>query len=60
MKYIIIVRNKDLIKEIDLVDVCTKNQVVDIFTKALGMDKIRKFRSMFDAPNCGFELKGEC
>jgi hypothetical protein len=24
------------------------------------MDKIRKFRSMFDAPNCGFELKGEC
>jgi hypothetical protein len=34
------VKNKDLIKEIDLVDVITKNQFVDIFTKALGMDKI--------------------
>ncbi len=51
------VENKHLIKEIDLVDVNTKNQVVDIFTKALGMDKIRKFKSMFDVLNVDLSLK---
>jgi hypothetical protein len=26
---------------------CIKDQVVDIFTKALGTNKLRKFRKMF-------------
>ncbi len=52
------VKNKDLIKEIDLVDVSIKNKVVDIFTKVLGMDKIRKFKSMFDVLNVDLSLKG--
>jgi len=37
------IREKVLAKEIDLVHVSTKDQVVDIFTKALGTDKLRKF-----------------
>jgi hypothetical protein len=30
-------------REINLTHVSTKNQVVDIFTKVLGIDKVRKF-----------------
>jgi hypothetical protein len=35
---------KVLAKEIDLIHVNTKDQVADIFTKALSTDKLRKFR----------------
>ncbi len=38
------IRKKVLAKEIDLIHVNTKNQVVDIFIKVLGTDKLRKFR----------------
>jgi hypothetical protein len=38
------IREKVLAKEIDLIHVSTKDQVVDIFTKALSTDKLRKFR----------------
>ncbi len=38
------IKEKILAKEIDFIHVSTKNQVVDIFTKALGTNKLRKFR----------------
>ncbi len=37
------IREKILAREINLIHVNTENQVVDIFTKALGIDKLRKF-----------------
>jgi hypothetical protein len=40
------IREKVLAKEIDLIHVSTKNQVVDIFTKALGTNKLKRFRKM--------------
>jgi hypothetical protein len=39
------IREKVLAKEIDLIDVSTKDQVVDIFTKALGTDKLRSLKN---------------
>jgi hypothetical protein len=41
------IREKVLAKEIDPIHVSTKYQVVDIFTKALGKNKLRKFFKMF-------------
>ncbi len=41
------IRDKVLGKEIDLIHVSIEDQVADIFTKALGIDKLRKFRKMF-------------
>jgi len=40
------IREKILANEIDLIHVSTKNQVADIFTKALGTNKLKKFRQM--------------
>ncbi len=37
------IREKVLAKEIDLIHVSTKDQVTDIFTKALGTYKLNKF-----------------
>jgi hypothetical protein len=37
------IREKVLAKEIDLIHVSTEDQVADIFTKALGINKLRKF-----------------
>jgi rRNA processing protein Gar1 len=41
------IREKVLTKEIDLIHVSTENQVANIFTKALGINKLRKFFKMF-------------
>ncbi len=41
------IKEKILRKEINLIHVNTENQVTDIFTKALGTNKLRKFRKMF-------------
>jgi hypothetical protein len=41
------IREKVLAKEIDLIHVSTENQVADIFTKALGTDKLKKFQKIF-------------
>jgi len=41
------IKEKILTREINLIHVSIKDQVVDIFTKALGIDKVRKFRKMF-------------
>jgi hypothetical protein len=38
------IREKILAKEIDLIHVSIEDQVADIFTKALGTDKLKKFR----------------
>jgi len=40
------IREKVLAKEIDLIHVSTKNQVVDIFIKALNINKLKRFRKM--------------
>jgi len=37
------IREKVLAKKINLIHVSTKDQVADIFTKALGIDKLKKF-----------------
>ncbi len=40
------IREQVLAKEIDLIHVSIENQVGNIFTKALGINKLRKFRKM--------------
>jgi len=52
------IRKKILTKEIDLIHVSTENQVVDIFTKALGTDKLRKFRKMLGVLKMDLSLRG--
>jgi len=52
------IREKVLAKEIDLIHVNTKDQVVDIFTKALGTDKLRKFRKMLGVLEVDLSLRG--
>jgi hypothetical protein len=52
------IREKVLTKEIDLIHVSTKNQVDDIFTKALGIDKLKKFRKMLGVLEIDLSLKG--
>ncbi len=49
---------KVLAKEIDLIHVNTKDQVVNIFTKALGTDKLRKFRKMLGVLKVDLSLRG--
>jgi hypothetical protein len=41
------IKEKVLTKEIDFIHVNIENQVGDIFTKALGINKLRKFKKMF-------------
>ncbi len=52
------IRKSFLAKEIDLIHVNTKDQVVNIFTKALGTDKLRKFRKMLGVLEADLSLKG--
>jgi len=52
------IREKVLAKEIDLIHVSTENQVANIFTKALGTDKLRKFRKMFGVLEVDLSLRG--
>jgi len=52
------IKEKVLAKEIDLIHVSTENQVVDIFTKALGTDKLRKFKKMLGVLEVDLSLKG--
>ncbi len=51
-------REKVLAGEIDLIYVNTKDQVADIFTKVLGVEKHRQFRSMFGVMELELSLKG--
>jgi hypothetical protein len=52
------IKKKVLAKEIDLIHVNTKDQVADIFTKALGTDKLRKFRKILGVLKVDLSLKG--
>jgi len=52
------IREKVLAKKIDLIHVSTEDQVADIFTKALGTDKLRKFRKMLNVLEVKSNLKG--
>jgi hypothetical protein len=52
------IREKVIAKEIDLIHVSTENQVADIFTNALGIDKLRKFRKMLGVLKVDLSLKG--
>jgi len=52
------IREKVLAKEIDLIHVSTEDQIVDIFTKALGTDKLKKFRQMLGVLEVDLNFKG--
>ncbi len=52
------IREKVLAKEIDLIHVSIEDQVADIFTKALGTDKLRKFRKMLGVLEVDLSLRG--
>jgi len=52
------IREKVLAKEIDFIHVSIKDQVVDIFTKALGTNEIKKFRKMLVVLEVDLNLKG--
>jgi len=52
------IRKKNLAKEINLIHVSTKNQVVDIFTKALSTDKLKRFRKMLGVLEMDLSLRG--
>jgi len=54
------IREKILVKEINLIHVSTEDQVGDIFTKALGTNKLRKFRKMLGVLKVDLSLRGEC
>ncbi len=53
-----LLEKKVLAKEIDFIHVSTENQVPDIFTKALGTDKLKKFRNMLSVLEMDLSLKG--
>jgi len=52
------IREKVIGKKIDLIHVSTENQVADIFTKALGTDKLKKFRQMLGVLEVDLSLRG--
>ncbi len=52
------IREKVLAKEINLIHVSTEDQVADIFTKALGIDKLKKFRQMLGVLEVDLSLRG--
>ncbi len=52
------IREKVIAKEIDFIHVNTEDQVVDIFTKALGTNKLKKYRKMFGVLEMDLILRG--
>ena len=51
-------REKVLAREVDLVYVSTEEQVVDILTKALGTEKLHRFRSLLGVLEMDLSLRG--
>jgi len=45
-------------EKIDLIHVNNEDQVANIFTKALGTDKLRRFRKMFGVLEVDLNLRG--
>jgi hypothetical protein len=52
------IKEKVLARKINLIHVGTKDQVGDIFTKALGTDKLKRFRKMFGVLEVDLSLRG--
>jgi len=52
------IREKVIAKEINLIHVSTEDQVAHIFTKALGTDKLKKFRKMLGVLEVDLSLRG--
>ncbi len=52
------IREKILTKEIDFIHVSTEDQVVDIFTKALSTNKLKRFRKMLGVLEMDLSLRG--
>ncbi len=52
------IREKVLVKEIDLIHVSTEDQVTNIFTKALGIYKLKRFRKMLGVLEVDLSLRG--
>jgi hypothetical protein len=53
-----LLEKKVLAKKIDLIHVSIENQVIGIFTKALGINKLKKFRKMFGVLEVNLSLRG--
>ncbi len=52
------IKEKVLTSEINLIHVNIEDQVVDIFTKPLGTDKLKRFRKMFGVLEVDLSLRG--
>jgi hypothetical protein len=52
------IREKVLAKEIDIIHVSTKDQIADIFTKVLSIDKLKKFQQIFGVLEVDLSLRG--
>jgi len=52
------IREKIIAKEINLIHVNTKDQVSDIFTKALAIDELKKFRKILGVLKVDSNLRG--
>jgi hypothetical protein len=52
------IKEKVLAKEIDLIHVSAEDQVANIFTKALGTYKLKKFRKMLGVLKVDLSLRG--
>jgi hypothetical protein len=52
------IRKKVLAREINLIYVSTEDQVVDIFTKVLGINKLKRFRKMLGVLEVDLSLRG--
>jgi hypothetical protein len=55
---ITLLEKKIIVGEINLIHVNIEDKVIDIFIKALGIDKLRKFRKMFIILKMHLNLKG--
>ncbi len=52
------IREKVLAKKINLIHVSIEDQVVNIFTKALGIDKLKRFKKMLCVLEMDLSLRG--
>jgi hypothetical protein len=52
------IKEKVLIGEINFIHINIEDQVVNIFTKALGIDKLGKFRKMIGVLEVDLNLRG--
>jgi hypothetical protein len=52
------IKKKVLAREINLIHVSIKDQVADIFTKALGIDKLKRFTKMLGVLEVDLSLRG--